>query len=185
MTAMNRLRYLLAALLLASTATLSANSRLEFSLFGAGCKQVDCSVTDAQRRDSSGCSDTTAAECFVAASTGQQLSTIRLTQPGETFIRYESGNPAFSRVMSNGGLRPGTFTAPASEGIQPQGLLNELYNLPSPQIPRTNYFIIRPPEGTPVIGPGPVMGGSGNEVHFLFGAPPGSAGPRLPVPSGG
>jgi len=40
---------------------------------------------------------------------GQRLSTYRRTQPGETFLRYESGNPAFTRVTAEGGLTPGTF----------------------------------------------------------------------------
>jgi hypothetical protein len=61
-----------------------------------------------------------------AKSTGTALSTIRYTHDGETFLRYESGNPAFSRVTGSGGLQPGTFAAPASEGIQPIGSLNDL-----------------------------------------------------------
>jgi hypothetical protein len=52
MTAMHRIRYLLVALLLASTATISANSRLEFSLLDAGSQPLGCSVTDALHQDS-------------------------------------------------------------------------------------------------------------------------------------
>jgi hypothetical protein len=117
-----------------------------------------------------------------AADTG--LSTIRFTQEGESFIRYETGNPAFSRVTAGGGLQPGTFVAPASDGVQGVGSLNDLYNLPTPELPRTSYFEINPPAGTAVIGPRSVVGGSGGEVIFPFGAPAGSVGPELPTPSG-
>lgn len=113
---------------------------------------------------------------------GQRLSIYRVTQPGETFLRYESGNPAFSRVTAGGGLTPGTFVAPVSEGILPQGALNLRYALPSPEIPRVNVFEVAPPPGTWVIGPRSVDGGTGIEVLFPFGAPPGSAGPVVPVP---
>ena len=119
-----------------------------------------------------------------AETTGTGLSTIRYTQEGETFLRYESGNPAFTRVTPSGGLQPGTFAAPASDGIQPVGSLNNLYNLPNPEIPRTSYFQITPPGGTAIIGPRSVIGGSGSEVIFPFGTPPGSAGPILPTPGG-
>jgi RHS repeat-associated protein len=97
------------------------------------------------------------------------LSTYRYTQAGEKFIRYESGNPAFSRVTPSGGVRPGTYAAPASDGVVPAGQRVSTYNLPDPQIPRPNYVMLEPPAGTPIIGPGPVMGGTGNEVIFPFG----------------
>jgi hypothetical protein len=113
---------------------------------------------------------------------GQRLSTYRLTQPGETFLRYESGNAAFSRVTGQGGLVPGTFVAPSSEGLLPQSALNLRYNLPSPEIPRVNVFEISPPAGTWVNGPKPVVGGTGYEVIFPYGAPVGSAGPVVRVP---
>jgi RHS repeat-associated protein len=113
---------------------------------------------------------------------GNPLSEIRSTQAGERFLRYESGNPAFSRVTPNGGLGPGSFAAPANEGVQPQSLLNDRYNLPSPEIPRGTYFEINPSTGTPVIGPRPVAGGSGNEVVFPSGVGPGSVGPARPTP---
>lgn len=113
---------------------------------------------------------------------GQRLSVYRLTKPGETFLRYEGGNSAFSRVTSEGGLTPGTFVAPASEGLLPQGALNLRYALPSPEIPRVNVFKVSPPPGTWVNGPRPVVGGTGNEVVFPFGTPAGSVGPVMPVP---
>ena len=62
-----------------------------------------------------------------AETTTNALNPIRFTQEGETFLRYESGNPAFSRVTPDGGLLPGTFVAPASEGVQPVESLNGLY----------------------------------------------------------
>ena len=52
--------------------------------------------------------------------------------------------------------------------------LSGTYNLPDPEIDRTQMFEIAPPTGTPIIGPQPVAGGTGNEVIFPFGAPPGS-----------
>jgi RHS repeat-associated protein len=94
------------------------------------------------------------------------LSEIRYTQPGEAFIRYESGNAAFSRITSRGGVTPGTFAAPTSDGLVPALQRTRTYNLPSPAIPRPNHVILEPPAGTLVIGPRPVMGGTGNEVLF-------------------
>ena len=117
-----------------------------------------------------------------ATKAGTALSEIRLTQEGESFLRYESGNPAFSRVTPAGGLQPGTFAAPASEGVQSQSLLNHLYNLPNPEIARGTYFKVNAPAGTPVIGPRPVVGGSGSEVVFPFGVGPGSAEPGIITP---
>src|SRR5207249_168065 len=114
-----------------------------------------------------------------------ELSTIRFTQEGETFLRYESGNPAFTRVTEGGGLQPGTFAAPASEGVQPVESLEELYQVPHAEITRSTYFQIAPPKGTMIIGPRPLAGGTGNEVVFPFGIPTGSVGPPLKTPSGG
>ncbi|MGH7022511.1 MAG: hypothetical protein ACREEB_02835, partial [Caulobacteraceae bacterium] len=99
----------------------------------------------------------------------------------ESFIRYESGNPAFSRVTPSGGLQPCTFAAPSGEGVQSQAALSESYNLPDPDIARGTYFEVNPPAGTPVIGPGPVSGGTGSEVEFPFGVGPGSVGPPIPT----
>ena len=113
---------------------------------------------------------------------GQRLSTYRLSQPGETFLRYETGNPAFSRVTAQGGLAPGTFVAPSSEGVLPQSALNLRYNLLSPEIPRVGVFQVSPPPGTWVVGPRSVVGGLGGEAMFPFGAPAGSVGPAMPVP---
>jgi RHS repeat-associated protein len=109
-----------------------------------------------------------AAELAASASRGRTtaLSEIRYTQPGETFIRYESGNPAFSRITPNGGVTPGTFAAPASDGLVSVSQRNRAYNLPSASIPRARHVILEPPAGTTVIGPRPVMGGTGNEVYF-------------------
>jgi hypothetical protein len=67
--------------------------------------------------------------------TSTALSTIRVTHPGETFYRYESGNPAFSRVASSGGVTPETFAAPASDGLVPIHLRASTYKLPSSNIP--------------------------------------------------
>ena len=109
-------------------------------------------------------------------------SPYRYTQSGESFLRYESNNPAFSKVTPDGGLLPDTYAAPSSDGLLPQSLLNAQYKLPSPEIPRTNVYEITPPAGTPIIGPSPVAGGLGNEVVFPFGAPPGSVGPVMETP---
>ncbi|MGH7239688.1 MAG: RHS repeat-associated core domain-containing protein, partial [Candidatus Saccharimonadales bacterium] len=122
-----------------------------------------------------------AAEPLIKAA-GTELSTLRYTQEGETFLRYESGNPAFTRVTEDGGLKPGTYAAPSEEGIRAGGELNSRYNLPGPGILRTSVFEIRPPPGTPIIGPRPVGGGLGSEVEFPFGVSPGSVGSDLPVP---
>jgi hypothetical protein len=48
-----------------------------------------------------------------AARTGTELSTIRYTQPGESFIRYESPELT-TRITPGGGVTPGTFAAPAA-----------------------------------------------------------------------
>jgi hypothetical protein len=110
-------------------------------------------------------------------------SAIRFTQPGEVFIRYEGGNPSFTRVTPNGGLQPGTYAAPSSQGVRPQQSLVELYNLPNPQIPREVFFWIRPPAGTPIVGPRSVVGGTGTEVFFPSGVPPGSTSAPSPTPT--
>ena len=101
--------------------------------------------------------------------TSTALSTIRVTHPGETFYRYETGNPAFSRVTSSGGVTPQTFAAPASDGLVPIHLRASTYKLPSSHIPRPIVKTLAPPPGTAVIGPRSVVGGPGNEVMFLFG----------------
>ena len=99
-------------------------------------------------------------------SSGTALSEIRFTHPNEQFIRYESGNPAFSRVTPRGGVTRGTYAAPMSDGFVPERLRGSTYNLPNPEIPRTNQFILSPPPGTAIIGPRPVAGGTGQEVLF-------------------
>lgn len=110
------------------------------------------------------------------------ISPYRYTAPGESFTRYESGNSAFSRVTQSGGLTPGTYAAPAESGILPQGKLPSAYNLPNSQISRGVYYNVTPPEGTPVIGPRPVSGGTGSEVLFPNGVPPGSVSSQCKTP---
>jgi hypothetical protein len=97
-------------------------------------------------------------------------STLRYTEPGETFIRYESGDPAFSKISPNGNVAPGTYAAPASDGVVPVLDRAGAYNLPNPEIPRTQVFQLQPAAGTPIFGPRPVVGGTGNEVIFPDGA---------------
>jgi RHS repeat-associated protein len=101
--------------------------------------------------------------------TGSAVSDIRFTMPGEQFIRYESGNLAFTRVKPTGGVTPGTFAAPASDGLVPVRSRVSTYNLPSPGIPRSTHVILAPPAGTAIVGPRPVLGGTGNEVLFPYG----------------
>ena len=117
-----------------------------------------------------------------AAQESNLPSTLRQTGPGETFIRYESGHPRYTNVTPEGGLNPGTYTAPSSEGVLPQSQLPLRYNLPDPQIPRGVYYEVKPPAGTWVEGPKPVSGGTGSEVIFPYGAPRGSVGPARSVP---
>ena len=109
------------------------------------------------------------------------LSPYRQTVPGEKFLRYESGHAGYTRVTTGGGLKPGTFTAAGNEGMVRQGQLAIRYNLPSPGISRTVVHEITPPPGTWVVDPSPVIGGTGSEVLFPFGDPPGSVGPPLTV----
>jgi hypothetical protein len=107
---------------------------------------------------------TLAAETTVAR-TGTELSTIRYTQPGESFIRYESPQLT-TRITPGGGVTPGTYAAPISDGFVPVEFRTSVYNLYGPEI-RTDAYLLRPPSGTPIIGPRPVVGGPGNEVIFL------------------
>ena len=100
---------------------------------------------------------------------GMRVSPYRVTGSGETYIRYESANPAFSKVTPTGGVKPGTFAAPASDGLVPIGQRASTYNLPNPEILRPNATTLAPPAGTPIIGPRPVSGGTGNEVIFWMG----------------
>jgi RHS repeat-associated protein len=102
---------------------------------------------------------------------GKALSTIRYTRPGERFVRYESNNKKFSRVTRGGGVRSGTYAAPRSDGIVSVAERPGVYNLPDPSIPRTEVYFLEPPPNTLVIGPRPVMGGTGNEVLFPWGFP--------------
>jgi RHS repeat-associated protein len=100
---------------------------------------------------------------------GMRISTYRLTGRGETFVRYESSNAAFTRITPRGGVKRGTFAAPASDGVVPVADRIPVYNLPSPEIARPNAFTLTPPQGTTVVGPRPVQGGTGNEVIFPLG----------------
>jgi hypothetical protein len=102
-------------------------------------------------------------------SESRALSTLRYTQPGETFIRYESGNAAFSRITTTGGVRIGTYAAPRADGVVEVTRRASVYNLPDPMILRTQSFMLRPPPNTMIIGPRPVAGGTGNEVLFPWG----------------
>ena len=97
------------------------------------------------------------------------LSTDTDTHPGEAFYRYESANPAFSRVTSTGGVTPKTFAAPASDGVVPFELRSSSYKLPHPDIPRPIVRDLFPPSGTAIVGPRSVIGGNKNEVMFPFG----------------
>jgi hypothetical protein len=103
---------------------------------------------------------------------GMRVSTHRLTGQGEEFIRYESANPAFTRITTRGGVTRGTYAAPASDGLVPTADRVSIYNLPSPEIARPNAFPLTPPPGTTIVGPRPVAGGTGNEVLFPFGYEP-------------
>jgi hypothetical protein len=100
---------------------------------------------------------------------GKALSTIRYTQPGETFLRYESSDLTFSRVTLRGGVRSGTYAAPKSDGLIPLTNRPIVYNLPDPAILRTEVYYLNPPPRTLIVGPRPVMGGTGNEVLFPWG----------------
>jgi RHS repeat-associated protein len=100
---------------------------------------------------------------------GMRVSTFRYTGRGEKFIRYESGNSAYTRVTPQGGVTRGTYAAPASDGFVPVADRVSVYNLPSPDIPRTSTITLTPPPGTVVVGPRPVPGGTGNEVVFPLG----------------
>jgi len=100
---------------------------------------------------------------------GMRISPYRVTGSGETYIRYESANQAFSKITPTGGVKPGTFAAPVSDGLVPIGQRASTYNLPNPEILRSNTTTLMPPAGTPIIGPRPVSGGTGNEVIFWMG----------------
>jgi RHS repeat-associated protein len=106
---------------------------------------------------------------LAAERTTTALSPYRVTAPGETFIRYESANPAFTKITPAGGVKPNTFAAPASDGLVPVAERVSTYNLWSPEISRPNAITLTPPAGTPIIGPRPVAGGTGNEVLFWMG----------------
>ena len=114
-------------------------------------------------RSRAGAAETTAAR------TGTELSTLRYTQPGESFIRYESPQLT-TRITPGGGVTPGTFAAPISDGLVPVEFRTGVYNLYGPEL-RTDAYLLRPPPGTPIIGPRPVVGGTGNEVIFPNGHP--------------
>jgi hypothetical protein len=114
---------------------------------------------------------------------GWEISTYRQTTAGESFIRYESGNPDYTQISSEGGVLPQTFAAPSSEGLLPQSELGVQYDLPNPQIPRQVYYQLQPPEGTWIQGPRPVPNAPGNEVVFPYGSAPGTATGPFPTPT--
>jgi len=105
----------------------------------------------------------------LVTSESRALSVIRYTHPGETFVRYESGSAAFSRITTSGGVRIGTYAAPRADGLVDVTRRASVYNLPDPLILRTQSFMLRPPPNTMIIGPRPVAGGTGNEVLFPWG----------------
>lgn len=92
-----------------------------------------------------------------------------VTRSGDTFIRYESANLSYSRITATGGVKPGTFAAPSADGVVPLSERALVYNLPDPEILRSEIYVLRPPGGTPIVGPRPVVGGTGNEVIFPYG----------------
>ncbi len=87
---------LLVALLLvlapATTATLSANSRLEFSSLDASSRQVEADVTATLHRDCGRCWLRSAAECSVAPSSGLRTSTVVSAERAQQFM-VKSGFP--------------------------------------------------------------------------------------------
>jgi RHS repeat-associated protein len=111
-------------------------------------------------------------------------SIYRYTSSGETYYRYESANPLYSKVGPNGQLAPNTFAGVSGDQPLTSSQVIDFYNLPTPSIPRTNAFCIRPPAGTLVVGPKPVSGGTGYEVLFPAGSPPNTvAEPPAPLPT--
>ena len=55
------------------------------------------------------------------------------------------------------------------DGLVPLADRIPVYNLPSAEIPRPNVLTLTPPQGTLIVGPRPVVGGTGNEVIFPAG----------------
>ncbi len=100
---------------------------------------------------------------------GNRLSTVRFTQPGEVFERFESTQLS-SKVLPGGGLQPGTFATTPGTGLN-QLNVNQALNLPLKNIPRDVRFTIEPPAGTAVIGPNSIVGGTESEVQFIYGLP--------------
>lgn len=132
-------------------------------------RQADPLQTAGRHQENGGAGYDAALNSLLAAEgTSTALSTLRYTTEGETFLRYESADAAFSHITPSG-VTPRTFAAPVSDGLVPLEQRVSTYNLPNPEIPRPNVFTLRPPAGTPVIGPRPVMGGPGNEVLFPYG----------------
>ena len=172
-------RLLVAVLLLASAptawATLSANSRLDQNLPDARVLRVEFSASGELHQDSSGSCGWTAAECSVAPSNLPSVN--RLSQPGETFFHYGYAEDA---VNFQGGLRPGGFATP-NPNLSGQGAQGVL-NLAPGRVPRNAMYPVQPVPGTPIIGPRPVVGGSGYEVLFPNGTAPGTIGPPTAVP---
>jgi RHS repeat-associated protein len=142
---------------------------------GGACGSLNLSVMQVGTPSVTAMKAATARAPAVSPSSRNLPSVNRYTQEGESFLRYESGNSQFSKIGANGEVAPGTFAAPSSDGKIDMNVLGQYYKLPDAQIPRTQMFEIRPPAGTPIIGPRPVPGGIGNEVVFPRGAPPGSA----------
>jgi hypothetical protein len=114
---------------------------------------------------------------------GANNASTRLTQAGEEFVHYGYAEHA---AGWQGGARPGTYagTIEASTGAEAQNI----YNLPRWRSPPDSVYIIRPPAGTPVQGPGRVMPAYGKNTsglsEFIFptGTPPGSVSGPFPIP---
>jgi hypothetical protein len=114
---------------------------------------------------------------------GANNAPLRLTQAGDEFIHYGYAEHA---AGWQAGARPGTFagTIRASTGAEAQNI----YNLPRWRSPPAAYYVIRPPAGMPIQGPGRVMPAYGRDVpglsEFVFpqGTPPGSVSGPFPLP---
>jgi hypothetical protein len=109
-----------------------------------------------------------------AAAARGALSVERITQAGETYYHYGYMEEAESFQR---GLRMRGFatTDPNLSGTGAQSVLN-LKNV------RNAVYPVKPQPGTPIIGPRPVLGGTGCEVQFPLGTGPGTVCPPTPIP---
>ena len=113
-------------------------------------------------------------------SNGANNAAYRLTQDGDMFIHYGYAEQAVGWAQ---GARPGTYAGnffgnvEALSGSQAQNF----FNSPRDRAPPNAYYIIKPPVGTIIQGPGYVMPAYGRdslglrpENIFTFGTPKGS-----------